>query len=123
VLELDALRQALGFGPTEGEAWFELPEAIVRFAPHKHTNRAIILRTWGPGPTATLFARTRADQRHAEIRNPAHAHKQQHTKCWLNDPAWIVVSRPIVIDKAHLTDHTRMCTEDDPATIAQVLAS
>lgn len=116
MLPLDDLRAALGFGPTEGEAWFDLSEEIAKFAPQKTTNRAVILYKWGTGPIATLFART--GSRPQPLVNPAHTHQVEFPECWLRKQGWIVTARPLPIDKAHLTDDTRMCTEDDAATIA-----
>lgn len=123
MIELDALRHMLGFGPTEGEAWFVLPESIVGFAPQKPDSlRAIILGAWGTGQMAVVFPRSRSDQRQKEHLNPAHVHHDDFPDCWLKDQAWVVLSRPIRVSKDELRDDSRLCTEDDPATIAAVQA-
>lgn len=116
MLPLDDLRAALGFGPTEGEAWFDLPEQTAGFATQKTRTRAVILYRWSNGPIATLFART--STRKQPLTNPPHTHQDEFPDCWLRKEGWIVTARPLPIDKTHLTDDTRMCTEDDPATIA-----
>jgi hypothetical protein len=124
MLELNALRSMLGFGPTEGEAWFHLPEKIVQFAPQKpDAYRAIILRTWGAGATAVVFPRSTADQKLLEHSNPGHTHQADFPECWLHDTAWVVLSRPIPVAKDLLGDESRLCSEEHPPTVSAVLAA
>ena len=120
MLDLDALRAVLGFGPTDGEAWFHLSEQVVGFAPQKIGNRAILLRNWGTGPVATVFARTTSKSPPEPI-NPAHVHQSEFPKCWLRKDAWIITRRPIALDKDLLNDESRICTEDDTGTITAVM--
>lgn len=116
MLPLDDLRAALGFGPTEGEAWFSLPESIAAFAPTKPNHRAVILYRWTTGPIATLYARTSSTEH--PLTNPPHNHRSTYPSCWLDRTGWIVTRCTLPIDKTHLTDDTRMCTEEDSATIS-----
>lgn len=118
--DLDAIRALLGFGPVEGEAWFHLPEKDVGFAPQKSGTRALLLRTWGSGPLATVFPRTRRPH-DGEPVNPAHTHQDVYPKCWLRDAGWIVTAFPIPVDKAFLNDSSRLCSEEHPETITAVL--
>lgn len=121
-INLDAVRAALGFGPVEGEAWFQLPDAELGFASHKSGTRALILRTWGGGPLAVVLPRTRTPHSD-ELVNPAHDHRGTYPRCWLGVPAWVVTRYPISVAKSSLTDASRLCSEEDPATVAAVLAS
>lgn len=116
------MRAALGFGPVEGEAWFHLPDAGMGFAPHKPGTRALVLRTWGAGPLAVVLPRTRTAHPDEPV-NPAHAHRDVHPRCWLGVPGWVVTRYPISVAKSSLTDASRLCSEEDPATVAAVLAS
>jgi hypothetical protein len=120
-IDLDALRALLGLGPTEGEAWFQLPDQDLGFARHKKGNRALLLRRWGAGPIATVLPRT-TSHHHGEPLNPAHDHRRDFPNCWLDQDAWIVTRYPINVAKPDLNDRTRMCTEDHAPTIAAVLA-
>lgn len=105
-------------------AWFQQTEAIVGFAPQKpNAMRPIILRHWAPsGPLAYVFARTSSLER-AEVRNPAHDHREEWPKCWLRDDGNIVVSRPLPVLKDALDPTHRLCSEDDQTTIDAVKAA
>jgi hypothetical protein len=123
-IDLDSIRAALGFGPTEGEAWFSLPESIARFAPQKKdTRRAVILKRWGSGPIATLFPRSTSPGNDCEPLNPGHDHRESYPDCWLAKDARIVTRVPLQIAKRHLDQNARLCTEEDTASISAVLAA
>jgi hypothetical protein len=119
-IDLDAMRALLGFGPVEGEAWFHLPEKDVGFAPQKSGTRALLLRTWGSGPLATVYPRTRSPHPQEPF-NPPHTHQSTYPKCWLRDPGWIVTSYPIPVDKGVLNEASRLCSEEHGPTVAAVL--
>ncbi len=120
---LSDLAGLLNMGPPEGESWFEQTEEVVGFAPQKPSaQRPIILRRWQKGPTAVVFPRTS----HVEsdgVANPGHSHRAAWPKCWLRDDGRIVLSRPVVLAKDALDEAHRLCSEDDQATIAAVLAA
>lgn len=123
MLDLDGLRSMLGFGPVEGEAWFCQTEQVIGFAVQKSGMRAVILREWGTGPIAKVFARTTASQQRPELVNPGHTHQATFPDCWLTRDASIVLSMPLPLDKAHLKQENRLCSEDDSSTVAAVMAA
>jgi hypothetical protein len=121
-LRVDGVRALLGFGPTEGEAWFELPDKDLNFAPHKTRNRALLLREWPEtGPTAIVYARTTCPHSN-EPRNPPHTHKQDWPKCWLDLEGWVVTRYPLPVPKEKLCDDTTLCLEQDGDTVRAVMA-
>jgi hypothetical protein len=120
--DLDALRAFLDMGPTEGEAWFHLPEEKVGFAPHKAgKTRALVLRRWGTGPLAVVYPRTTRD-RPKEPLNPAHNHRATYNKCWLDKAARVLTRHPIPIAKDDLTEEWRLCSEEHEPTIRAVMS-
>jgi len=122
---LEQLAALLGeIGYPEGETWFHQTEAVVGFAPQKpDAMRAIILRRWQKGPTAVVFPRSTSELAKHELPNQAHTHQAAWPKCWLRDNGRIVLSRAVVLAKDALDEAHRLCTEDDPATIAAVKAA
>jgi hypothetical protein len=125
-LGLDALK-ALVFemGPPEGDSWFHLPEDVVRFSKKKSGKRGLIIRRWGSGPLATVYARSTSDDLNDSTnahRNPAHDHRATWPACWFGQEAWVVTSRPLRLAKDLLGEDARLCTEEDAATIAAVMA-
>ncbi len=98
------------------------PKRRAGFAPQKSGTRALVLRTWGAGPIAVVLPRTRTPHPDEPL-NPPHQHPTAFPSCWLRDAAWIVTRYPIAVAKSSLTDRTRLCSEEDPATVAAVLAA
>jgi hypothetical protein len=120
-ISLDALRALLDMGPTEGEAWFHLPDRDLGFARHKDRNRALLLRRWGPGPIATVFPRTSSPHPDEPV-NPAHNHRRVFPACWLDRDAWVVTRYPLQVPKPSLSDQSRLCSEEHAGTVAAILA-
>jgi hypothetical protein len=120
--DLSDLGRLLNMGPPVGEAWFQLTESVVGFAPQKPTaNRAIIVRHWpSSGAIAYVFARTSNLDR-VEVFNPGHDHRATWPKCWLRDDGSIVVSRPLPVPKDALDESHRLCSDDDGSTIDAVM--
>ena len=120
--DLDFLRAQLGFGPSEGESWFSVDPRTCGFGVHKDGKRAVVLREWGQGALAVVFARTTQPDRRS-VRNPAHSHRSEFPACWLERDAWIVTRLPLPVAKKELVQRNRMCIEPHQQTVEAVLAA
>lgn len=120
--DLDFLRAQLGFGPSEGESWFSVDPRVCGFGVHKKRKRAVVLREWGHGALAVVFART-TQQDSKSAPSPAHSHRSEFPACWLDMDAWIVTRLPLPVAKKELVQKNRMCTEPHQQTVEAVLAA
>lgn len=122
---LDQLASLLGVvGYPEGETWFFLNDATLNWSTKSASSgHPVILRRWSKGPIAVVFPRNTSPKAGATtIPSPAHTHKINNPKCRLNVDAHITVLG-LSVAKDELDEASRLCSEEDPTTIAAVKAA